>query len=128
MPLRVGFIPLELCVRPGEAALDLLVFVSSHMQGNWEPGGYITALQINLGAVDPEFVLLGTLDVQKFCSGLRLQGDAVVATLFWPGDEQCEFLIWDWKTGARVTLPSPGPGEEIDVMVTTGLKGTFQYS
>ncbi|KIO23956.1 hypothetical protein M407DRAFT_26657 [Tulasnella calospora MUT 4182] len=149
MQLQVGYLPLELCVCPGEATLDLSVFISSLKQVDIQRGGYIQALRINLGAIDPEFVLQGELDVQRFCSGLRLQGDNVVATLYLPGDELCEFLIWNWKTGGRAILSSPGWGEDhrkehpqfgilrigalksigqINMLITTELKDIFQHS
>ncbi|KAG8915150.1 hypothetical protein FRC01_003767 [Tulasnella sp. 417] len=110
MELPADHTPLEACLQPGDGPLDLSVFVNVFNTAVPDHGGYIQVLKIDLGAEDPEFSLLAELKTDRFCSGMSLQADSVVATFYLPGAERVRAFIWNWKKGERLDESSPQLG------------------
>ncbi|KAG8981677.1 hypothetical protein FRB90_007072 [Tulasnella sp. 427] len=107
--LRPGLTPLELCLQPGTASSELLVFVNSYDLQN-ECASCLLALSIDLSSDDPQFCEIAELAVGNYCSGMCIQGQNLIAG-YSPDPEKdwSEAVVWDWRRDEKIVVRSPPP-------------------
>ncbi|KAG9044411.1 hypothetical protein FS837_008189 [Tulasnella sp. UAMH 9824] len=105
--LQTEFKPRELCLQPDEAEHCLLAFVNGIQLGlDGEVAGLIQVFRIDLAADNPQFSLLKTLPTPRPSVGMVVHGDTALATSSNPETDEREDVVWDWKHGQSVFIPS----------------------
>ncbi|KAG8916138.1 hypothetical protein FRC01_003357, partial [Tulasnella sp. 417] len=107
LKLRPDSMPLELCLQPGNSASDLLVLVNCFLSTSPSHGSYLQVLHIDMADESPQFTLLAHQQTDRFCSGMGVEGQNLVATFSNQGRDFSEALIWDWRCDENVSVRSP---------------------
>ncbi|KAG8910801.1 hypothetical protein FRC01_006122 [Tulasnella sp. 417] len=107
LELRPNFMPLELCLQPGNSASDLLVLVNCFLSTAPSQGSYLQVLHIDMADEYPHFTLLADHQTDRFCSGMGVEGQNLVATFSNQGRNFSEALIWDWRRDEKVSVQTP---------------------
>ncbi|KIO34433.1 hypothetical protein M407DRAFT_218644 [Tulasnella calospora MUT 4182] len=119
LALSTGFNPRELCLQPDEAEHCLLVFVNGVQGPDGERTGkgsvanqghpvsrLMQAWRIDLSADDPQFSSLTTLPTPRPSAGMVVHGYTALATTSNPETGEREDVVWNWKHGQSVLIPS----------------------
>ncbi|KAG8910799.1 hypothetical protein FRC01_006120, partial [Tulasnella sp. 417] len=108
MTLPTEFTPTEFCLQPDEVEHCLLVFVNG-TEGpihDDELTGSIQVFRIDLSATSPQFSSLASLSTPRPSTGIVVHGPTVLAISFNAETGQGEDVVWNWRNGQWVLIPS----------------------